>query len=166
MSNHKSKLLAACKNWDIVLASTALVILIIVTSLGVLMRYIFGKPFTWLEEIQLFCMVWIVFGASGAAFRTKSHVAIEMVVDSLPKKAQKVIGFIIDAVVVLVLGYLFIQSIGFVSLFVRSGRSTNMLKIPYWFIYGIAPVTIIIMIGNYFFSKYIKSKDDEEAETI
>ncbi len=56
---------------------------------GVLMRYIFNNPFTWEEELQLACMVWITFLAAPAAFRTKSHVAIEILVDALPKSLEK-----------------------------------------------------------------------------
>ena len=63
-------------NLDIIVASIALIVLIILTFVGVIMRYIVGQPFTWLEEVQLFCMVWIVFAAGGAAFRTGSNVAI------------------------------------------------------------------------------------------
>ena len=58
-------------NLDIIVASVTLIVLIALTFAGVVMRYIVGQPFTWLEEVQLFCMVWIVFAAGGAAFRTK-----------------------------------------------------------------------------------------------
>lgn len=116
------------------------------------MRYLVGRPLTWLEEVQLACMVWIVFAAGGAAFRTGNHVAIEMVVDAMPKKAQKIMEYLIGVVVVLVIGYLFIQSIGFVKLFISSGRSTSMLNIPYALIYGVAPVSYIIMIISYFYA--------------
>ena len=57
-------------NLDIIVAGIALIVLIALTFAGVVMRYIIGQPFTWLEEVQLFCMVWIVFAAGGAAFRT------------------------------------------------------------------------------------------------
>lgn len=127
------------------------------------MRYVVGKPFTWLEEVQLFCMVWIVFGAAGAAFRTHNHVAIEIVVDAMPKKMQKLVEYFIDAIVLIVLSFLFIHSIGFVSLFFRSGRSTSMLEIPYWFIYAIAPLSCIDMIISYFVTKYITDKKEKEV---
>lgn len=151
-------------NLDILVASIALMVLIALTFLGVIMRYVVGHPFTWLEEVQLFCMIWIVFAAGGAAFRTKNHVAIEMVVEMFPEKAQKIIGYIIDAVVVLVIAYLFYSSIGFIQVFVKNGRSSSMLKIPMTVQYGIAPVSYILMIVSYFYSKYFDhSEKGEEA---
>lgn len=159
----KNKILKVIGNLDIAIAAIALVILIVLTSSGVFMRYILGQPYTWLEEVQLFCMVWIVFAAGGAAFRTGNHVAIEMVVELFPKKIQKVIEIFVDIVILFVIGYLFMQSIGFIKLFVASGRSTSMIKIPYTLIYGIAPVSYILMIISYFTSKYTKRKSEKEV---
>lgn len=151
-------------NLDIAVASIALIILIVLTFSGVIMRYIVGKPYTWLEEVQLFCMVWIVFAAGGAAFRTGSHVAIEMVVEMFPENVQKVIGYIIDIVVFAVIAYLFWNSIGFIQMFLKSGRSTSMLKIPLALQYVIAPISYILMIVSYFYTKYFdKSKKGGEA---
>ena len=150
-------------NLDVVVASIALIVLILLTFSGVIMRYIVGKPYTWLEEVQLFCMVWIVFAAGGAAFRTGSHVAIEMVVEMFPEKVQKVIGYLIDVVVFVVIAYLFYNSIGFIQMFIKNGRASSMLKIPMTVQYGIAPVSYILMIISYFYSKYIdKSKKGGE----
>ena len=152
-------------NLDIFVSVIALIVLVGLTSSGVVMRYVVGKPFTWLEEVQLFCMVWIVFGAGGAAFRTGNHVAIEMVVEMFPKSVQKVIGIIVDLVVLFVISYLFVQSIRFVGVFVKSGRCTSILKIPYTLTYGIAPVSYLLMIISYFTSKYIIKNQDEKSET-
>lgn len=150
-------------NLDVVVASIALIVLILLTFSGVIMRYIVGKPYTWLEEVQLFCMVWIVFAAGGAAFRTGSHVAIEMVVEMFPEKVQKVIGYLIDVVVFVVIAYLFYNSIGFIQMFIKNGRASSMLKIPMTVQYGIAPLSYILMIISYFYSKYIdKSKKGGE----
>ncbi len=161
----KSKVLSFLGNLDIVVASLVLVLLVVLTFMGVIWRRVFGQPFTWLEEVQLACMVWIVFAAGGAAFRTGNHVAIEMVVDMLPKKAQKICSILISAVVVVVLGYLVYQSMGFIQLFLRSGRSTSMLHIPYAIIYGIAPVSYAVMIISWFYAQ-IKEVKSEAKEAV
>ena len=153
-------------NIDVAIGSIMLAFLVIVTVLGVFFRYCLNSPFTWLEEVQLMCMVWITFSASGAAFRYGNHVAIEMVVDLFPKSVQKVIEVLISIIVVAVIGYLFIQSIGYIQVFLKSGRATPMFKIPYAFIYGIAPVMCIDMIISYFYSIItgVKSEAKEAIE--
>lgn len=151
-------------NLDVFVASVVLAGLIVLTVFGVIMRYIVKHPFTWLEEVQLFCMVWIVFSGAGVAFRTGSHVAIEMVVDLFPAKIQKVIEVLIDIIVVFVMIYLFKNSLGYIGMMYKSGRSTSILNIPYWFEYGIAPVSFVITLISYFYSKYFM-KDNNEEET-
>lgn len=155
----ENKLIKTLLNLDLVLAGLSLIILIIFTFSGVIMRYIFGRPFTWLEEVQLLCMVWVVYAGAGAGFRMGNHVAIEILVDMFPAKLQKLFDVLISIVVVVVVGYLFVQSIGFVRLFVQNGRTTNMLRIPYTLIYGIAPISCILMIFNYFYSIYKDNQD-------
>ncbi len=90
-----------------------------------------------------------------------------MIVDMMPQKIQKVFSIFISVVVVAVISYLFIQSIGFIQLFIKSGRSTPMLEIPYTLIYGIAPVSFILMIVNYFYAlfKGVKSEAKEAVES-
>lgn len=135
---------------DIYVACAALTLLIVCTFAGVPARYIpLIRPFTWLEEVQSACLIWIVFGAAGAAFRTGSHVAIEMIVDRLPASIQKVFQILITLVVVVVIGFLFYQSIGFIQMFLRSGRATAILKIPFSLIYTICPVSFILQIVSF-----------------
>ncbi|WP_313527124.1 TRAP transporter small permease [Anaerotignum sp.] len=163
----ENKILSILANIDVVVAGLVLALLVFLTFLGVVWRRAFGAPFTWLEEVQLACMVWIVFASAGAAFRFGNHVAIEMIVDMMPQKIQKVFSIFISVVVVAVISYLFIQSIGFIQLFIKSGRSTPMLEIPYTLIYGIAPVSFILMIVNYFYAlfKGVKSEAKEAVES-
>ena len=72
-----------------------------------------------------------------------------------PERVQKVLGYIVDIVVLAVIAYLFWNSIGFIQMFLKSGRSTSMLKIPLALQYAIAPVSYILMIISYFYAKYI-----------
>ena len=147
-------------NLDIAVAASMLIILITVTFLGVFMRYLVNRPFSWQEEVQLACMVWIVFAGGGAAFRMGNHVAIEMVVDLFPKTVQRIIEYFIGLVVTVVLLYLTWQSFAFLEVFIRTGRSTSMLGIPFSLIYGIAPVSFILMIINYFYSLITGTKSE------
>lgn len=144
-----SKFFTAALNIDLAVAVVGLVILIVTTFLGVPMRYIVNKPFTWLEEVQSACLVWIVYGAASAGFRTGSHVAIEMIVERFSAKIQKVFQILISIVVIIVLGYLLFQSFGFIQMFLKNVRTTSILHIPYWAIYLICPISFALQIFSY-----------------
>ena len=134
------KILDILDKIEVAVASLVLLVLICVTFFGVLMRYIFNNPFTWEEELQLACMVWITFLAAPAAFRTKSHVAIEILVYA-------------------VLIYFFFRSQNYIAVMLRTSRKTPILMIPYSTIYAIAPVSIVLMLISYTEQKYYELKE-------
>lgn len=64
MEKNRNKIGYALANLDIIVASLILFAMIVLTFLGVIWRYVLHAPFTWLEEVQMACMVWIVFAAA------------------------------------------------------------------------------------------------------
>lgn len=146
---HKNRILWVLGNLDVIVAVAMLVVMIAITFLGVFFRYVVGQPFTWLEEMQLICMVWIGFASAGAAFRTGGHIAIEIVVDSMPAGLRRVTEWFIRAVVVAMLLFLTKQCAGYFWLFVQNGRVTPVLRIPYAVEYAIAPISCVLMLASY-----------------
>ena len=143
-------------NLDLFIASIAMVVLTLVTAAGVVMRYIVKNPILWQEEVQAFCQVWMIFLGASVAFRAGSIVAIEMVVDSLPEKAQRIVGYIVDMIVLFVLSFLMVKSHAYIQqVFGQSGRPTPILRIPYTLIYGVAPYGCALMMISYVLSKYL-----------
>ena len=158
------KLLDALVKVEVAVASLILASLIICTFLGVIMRYFFSAPFTWEEEFQLACMVWITFLAAPVAFHTRSHVAIEILVDAFPKRVRQVIEVLIVVAMYAILLYFFVRSIDFVNVIASTSRKTPILKIPYAAIYGVAPVSIILMLISYTYMTVKDALDARAAE--
>ena len=48
-------------NLDSIVAGSVFIFMLLFTVASVFMRYIVGQPFIVTEEIQLWCMVWLVF---------------------------------------------------------------------------------------------------------
>jgi TRAP-type C4-dicarboxylate transport system permease small subunit len=152
----KTWLMGLLKNFDFFFAGIALSILVAVTFGGVPMRYALNMPLIWQQEIQLACAVWIVFWGAGGAFRRGGHIAIEILVDLLPVYAQKTIriaGWFVSASI---LAYLFLQSCILIRQLHVSGRVTDILRIPFAYIYAVIPVGCITMAAN---SGYILVKE-------
>ena len=151
----KSCLKILC-NLDLFIAAVAMVVLTLVTAAGVVMRYVLKTPLLWQEEVQAFCQVWMIFLGASVAFRAGSIVAIEMFVDSLPEKGQRIMGYVIDMIVLFVLSFLMVKSHAYIQqVFGQSGRPTPILRIPYTVIYGVAPYGCALMMVSYILSKYL-----------
>lgn len=157
-----SKLFKILINLDIAIASVALVVLVGCTFSGVIARYVIGKPFGWIEEIQAALIVWVVFAAGGAAYRTGNHSAIEILFEAFPVNIQKIVKVFIGIVVVAVIGFLGYTSIGYIQLFMRTGRTTAVLNIPFVIIYLIIPASCLLQIVNYFLVNVFGYEDEVE----
>lgn len=170
--NKLSKFLNILSNTDVFISGFALVFLIGLTFIGVIMRRVLGAPIIWQEEIQVFCILWLVFLASGAVFRTIGHVSIEIFVEMFNKKVQWAIDIVIYLVVMVMLIYTFSRSMILVDQLFTTGRTTNILKIPYGFLYMALPIgCILMMISNTivvikknFIEAFKKVKDAKEGD--
>jgi TRAP-type C4-dicarboxylate transport system permease small subunit len=71
-------LIATALDWAIGLIMTAIVI---VTFLGVILRYVFNAPLFWSEEVTLLGMIWMTFLSGGILIRQDKNVCITVVCD-------------------------------------------------------------------------------------
>lgn len=141
----ENRFLKGLCNLDLLAACVALVLLISVTFFGVIMRYCFGDPFVWQEEVQLALSVWVVFLGGRYAFVCGNHAAIDVIVEMFPEKMQKAVSILIAVAAVVVLSYVGYQGIRYIMQMVRYNRVTNILKIPYSLIYIPLPIGCVTM---------------------
>ena len=85
--------------------------------------------------------------------------------DLMPEKVQKVMEIMIAVIVVVILGFLFVQTIPYLKIFLESGRSTSMLHIPYIVVYGISLFSYVDMVISFIYSILhgVKSEAKEAA---
>lgn len=136
-------------NLDVFIASIAACALVALTFSGVIARYVVGNPFTWIEEVQAATIVWVIFAAAGAAFRTGNHAVIEIFFDLLPKPAKSLVNAAIMLITIATLIFLGWLSIKYMMIFANSGRTTSVLHISYIHIYCIVPISCICQILNF-----------------
>lgn len=161
------KVKAFVVNLDLYIAAVCLAVLVLVTFLGVVMRYVFRHPFVWEEEIQIGMFLWVSFFGGIACFRKKQHVSITSLYDKLSRKGKIVDTLVVAVITVATLFYLFLKSMDMVMMFARTNKTTSVLSIPCSFLYGIIPLCCLLMIVNYVVvmipdvKKLIEKKEDE-----
>jgi TRAP-type C4-dicarboxylate transport system permease small subunit len=151
-------------NFDLIIAGAALSALIVVTFLGVIMRYVVSRPIIWGEEFQLVCIILVVFFGAGAGFRMGSHVAIDIIVDRFPKKVQRTVEIVIYIISMVILVYFALQSANLVRQMYAIERTTEILDIPYFIVYAAFPLGCILMIVNYSIGYFKKLKNWEVSK--
>lgn len=147
MKNNKT--LYHILNIDLYIAILAAVVLIAVAFAGVVFRYCLNHPLVWGEELQLACIVWVLFFGASAAVRVKGHAMVDVFLNMLSEKVRNFVGWIIYFVIIAVLCYLFVNGSKFIDQMISMHRYTDALKIPNWIIYSAMPISCFLMIINF-----------------
>lgn len=133
------------RNLDMYIACLALGVLIAITILGVAMRYIVNRPIYWMEEVQLWCFVWVTFLGACAVARSASHIAIDAITSLFPMSVRRSLGAFAVLVTIAALAFLGYYACYHVFQMYERERLTNILGIPYALIYLVVPLSCLII---------------------
>ncbi|VVO43829.1 TRAP transporter small permease [Pseudomonas fluorescens] len=133
------------KFWDYA-AACILLTLVVITITAVTMRYFFGSPLQWTEEVSGLLMVWIVMIGGVAAERDKEHLSIPLLLDCLPKKASNLINFLVCAVSIA--GLLYMAFLAYQLAMMAQFKRTQILQVS-WFWIDIAVTVGAVGIAGY-----------------
>ncbi|EGU31428.1 TRAP transporter small permease [Vibrio scophthalmi] len=130
---------------DTFIAASFLAIIVLLMSYGVVTRYVFNSPSSWVEEVCLALFVWMTFMGSSALMRTDEVVRIDFLVHKIPAKAANVLDNLCRPLLV-IFALAFMVYWGWKLLPFSQVRFTPALKLPYVYIYAAVPVSGMFML--------------------
>lgn len=68
--------------------------------LQIIFRYLLGASLEWSEELARFLQVWLTFLGAGYAIKGASHIAMDDILNRLPKTAKTVLTVVGDLLVI------------------------------------------------------------------
>ena len=119
--------------------------MMLLTIFDVIGRYIFNEPITGAYEITEAMMVTLVFFFIGYAQATKSHVAVDLVVNLLPQKLRVLIDIITHTLSLLMMILIAWMSMLRWLELMRIKEYTAILHIP------VSPFLLILALGCFVF---------------
>lgn len=105
------KIMSALHNVLMVLVSVGLAVMICVTAVEVVRRYLFGLSFSWAEELVKYMMIMVAFFGGAVAYQEKSLVALDMLTEKLPPKLRTIVAVLAEILTVVVIALLFWASL-------------------------------------------------------
>lgn len=121
------------------------VLLVSMTFLQVISRYISHKPLTWTEEIVRFSNVWLALLTSSICIHEKKHLSLDFLTHSLSFKLKKILNILIYSF--FILGFLIILLIYGIQFTVKGASQLSpAMRLPMSIIYTILPISAILMI--------------------
>ncbi len=142
-----------------------------VTTLNVILRYIFNSPLSFAVELGRYCFCAIVYLGSILVMREDGHIGLDIIVDALPIGIRVVIKKITR---VLVLAYLSIFcSMAFRMVFTNWKNRSSSMQIPMSVIYAFLVIgslgmfieEIILLLSKEKFEQNEKETSNEGGES-
>jgi TRAP-type C4-dicarboxylate transport system permease small subunit len=90
--------MSVIKAGDFLASFVFLVLMVGLMAVDPIMRYIFGSPFYWSNEVTTFLMILVVFNGLGVALAKDKHIRVTLIFSRLPGKIQNLLWVAISLV--------------------------------------------------------------------
>ncbi len=130
-----------------VVASVALVVVVLATSWGVLTRYVTAQPAAWAGEVSTIGFAWVVFLGAVACIKYRLHPAVDVPLGRLPPALRIALVWINHA---LLIGFFVFMAV-FGTRFAIDAWSnpSPVLRAPMTVLYGPVAVSFALMLVRY-----------------
>lgn len=123
-----------------ILLGMLLSVIVLISGIQVVARYVFNNSLTWSEELCRYLYVWSGFLTVGFCIKHGCIIKIDTLTMFLPEKVQKVLNVFTSILCFVVIAMLFQASLGVVGKVVSTGQLTPAMRIPIWLVYLCAPI--------------------------
>lgn len=129
----------------------ALTLMVVSICIQVAGRYLFGHAPSWTEEVARFLVTWVTMIGSALIIRRDGHIAVTVAFEALPKPIRLVVGWVRDALILMMAGALTYYGYAFAVLGGR--RDSPALEIPMYYPYlaipvGAALIAVLLMLSR------------------
>lgn len=107
-------------------------VLMLITGIDVVGRYVFQRPFTGAYELSELSMASVVLLGWAYTQVEKAHVDIDLLYNRLPPGFQKALDLVIPLFSLLLFVFIAWQSVNFISDSIGWHETTEMLDLPVW----------------------------------
>lgn len=130
-----------------IVASAALVIIIFSVSWGVFSRYITEQPAAWAGEVATLAFAWAVFVGAAACVKYHMHPTIDLLITRLPGRLRLLVGALNHLLVLGFCGFM----VWFGTRFAIDAwdSPSAVLRLPLTWLYGPVAVAFGLMIIRY-----------------
>lgn len=120
-------------------------IMTIAIAAQVVWRYFLQHPIIWAEELARYALVWMTFIGAGVALRSKELVFVDLLINKLPRKLQKITSILVNVANIILLGFLLYYGVLLISLPSVTAQKSPAMQITMNYVYLGVPLGLGIM---------------------
>jgi len=143
-----------------IVMSLILLLLVGITFIQVIMRYVFHVSLPWSGELDRYLLLWFGMLSAGYCFKLKAHIALLFVFEKLPFVFRKIINILIFLVLDILFLVMIIWGVKFSYMGINSYSHAMNLSMVY--VYAAIPVGGGIMLYyniKNFYNSFLKDRN-------
>lgn len=121
----------------------ALIILFLVTFGVVVGRTFFSASMGWSQDVIRLCFTYVIYFGAAYCVREKGHLNVDFVLTLMPKKARRVIEFIINIILLAFFAFIFYYGMQFAA--TGASQTSPYLRLPMTYYYYGVPISGAMM---------------------
>ncbi len=134
------RVIETISSWSGWFSGIGVVIMAVVITIDVFLRYFFGKPLLFADDISVYCMIFITFVGAALTLKMKRHIMVDMLYKMLPRRVQLWLDVVTTFVGCFVIWILTWYTIVWVRYTYDSGyTSSGILQTPMWIPMSVVP---------------------------
>ena len=137
VSNLIGKGIAAC-------LFLALAVLVCVTFMQVVCRFVLMIPVAWSEEVARMCFVWLIFLGAAIAVKEGTHLVLDMVTSMVGPRARTAMQYWVLSLILASSGVILYAGVNYCMRAI--GKTAVTMQIPSNTVYSAVPISAALMI--------------------
>lgn len=144
------------------------VTLMLVTFLlfvNIILRFFFSSGITWAEEFIRYGIIWITFIGASVCFQRGSHVAVDLLIDFIPKKMKKALSLTIHVLAIIFMVFIIKYGFDLVAFSKGTGQLAPALQIEMYWIYLAIPIGAVLSLIQIIIHVVNTFRNGEQAQS-
>ncbi|WP_408011224.1 TRAP transporter small permease [Pseudalkalibacillus sp. A8] len=150
------------------LSQVAVVVMMVLTSLDALSRYIFSKSITGAYEVtEMYLMVMLVFLSMSYVQKVDGHIRLDIIFGRLPRKVQNLLNIFFYLVAAVLMYFISYQGYHLtLNAWQNNLIASGLINFPLWLSYIWVPIgSFLIMVRQILLAIMILLEKEPEGET-
>ena len=150
------------------IGNIVLITILVVILAGIISRYVFGKPFSWTEELSTFLQEYLGVISGAIVSISNKHIVADVLISKAPPKMRKIVGVFSQVLAIVVFLFICISSYPMLerSLYKTPalGLPRHLFYVPVFYLSVFMVFVIVVDILNAIFPGYALQEGNEERE--
>ena len=151
------RVIETISSWSGWFSGVGVVIMAVIVTTDVILRYFFGKPLLFADDISVYCMIFITFVGCALTLKMKRHIMVDLFYKMVPRKVQLWLDVATTFVGCFVIWILTWYSIVWVLYTYKSDyTSPGILQTPMWIPGCGDPDRLLLLFGLQYIVECVK----------